>query len=790
MLFQVPSSTTYPITYRVVRALWLLVALLVSTQLAPAQGKPDLLLNAGLEDAGENRLPRHWEPQSIGAPAQFAADTQEKHGGRQSVRITAPEVTRSYLRSESIAIAPGERLLIAAWVKCRDVPADQGTVIAIAEFTNAQDRNPLNSKIGVATLAAPTGAASPWQRIQGTVTAPPLAANLRLRLGFSYARGTCWWDDIEVQALSPLVARIELPTARLVPATAALPITILNRAATRGPARIRVTLGRQFSMIEVNLSGEAMQRVQVPIKVLSRGSSKLTASLFLPGQDKALWSEERTVVVPPPLVLAPLIPTHWAREDGTPRLAGEIDLAVTADERAGARLTARLLDGQNQERAVWSSDAAGTTKRGPLEGTNHFGLSAPGLPAGSYRVVVQWQPRQGQAISVEQPWEIISRRQARVTLNENGYLEQDGKVIFPLGIFNGGARMQEMGEAGFTVSHAYNAIYVEPGEKPNDQRVKKFLDDSEKAGLRMLFLVPMKFAIAGDWEAFRRRIRMFRNHPALLAWDEEEGLARGDMKLETLTKIRQILREEDPHHPLMIGDARDVIGRVTDRSNFFPIDQMDLGMWWWYPFPLPPASAPGKAQPGDALQGEEAVQRNELVPPTFLTRRNTHKPLWVGVQSYKKPNKEARYPTPTEYRAQAYLAFMHGAKGLMWYGGSVTGGLYLAPEEGHWNDLKTLARELKQMAPILMSPSIAAPTFLSAEAPISVALKRAPGRLVLIAANRGATAVDVAFALPKIAAPIPVLFENRTVTADTTLRDRFEPYAVHIYELPEQVAGP
>lgn len=788
MHFQILPRTVY----RFVLAVLLLSFLVVSARVAPAQERPNLLQNSGLEDVGENDFPRFWEPQIIGASAQFAADTQEKHSGRQSVRITAPEVTRSYLRSKPIAVAPGERLLIGAWVKCRGVPADQGTVIAIAEFTNAQDRNPQNSKVGVAILAEPTGAASQWQRIEGTVIAPPLAANLRLRLGFSYARGTCWWDDIGVQSQSALAARIDLPAARLVPATEAVPVMILNRAGTRGPARIRVTLAGQTSMTEFTLSGNSMQRVHVPIKVLSRGSSKLEASLFTAGQEKALWSEERTVLVPPPLEMAPLIPTHWAREDGTPRLAGEIDLAVTSEERAGATLTARLLDGQNQERAVWSGDASGDAKRGPLAGLNAFSLSSPGLPEGAYRVVVELRQRRGQPISVEQPWKIISRRQARVTLNTNGYLEQDGKVIFPLGIFNGGARMQEMGEAGFTVSHAYNAIYVEPGERPNDQRVKKFLDDTEKAGMRMLFLVPMKFAIAGDWEAFRRRIRMFRNHPALLAWDEEEGLARGDMKPETLAKIRQILREEDPHHPLMVGDSRDVIGRVTDRSNFFPIDHMDLGMWWWYPFPVPPAPALNKSQDkpqqGDALQGEEAVQRNELVPPTFLTQRNTNKPLWVGVQSYKKPSKGALYPTPAEYRAQAYLALIHGAKGLMWYGGSVTGGLYLAPEEGHWNDLKALATELKQMAPILQSPSIAPPTFHPAEAPLSVALKRTPGHLVLIVANRGATAVDVTFALPKLAvAAIPVLFENRTVAATATLRDHFGPYAVHIYLLTSSV---
>ena len=65
----------------------------------------------------------------------------------------------------------------------------------------------------------------------------------------------------------------------------------------------------------------------------------------------------------------------------------------------------------------------------------------------------------------------------------------------------------------------------------------------------------------------------------------------------------------------------------------------------------------------------------ELEPPSFLVKRNTDKPIWVGVQSYNKGGPKNRYPTPAEYRAQAYLSIIHGAKGLMWYGGSVEGGI-------------------------------------------------------------------------------------------------------------------
>jgi hypothetical protein len=203
---------------------------------------------------------------------------------------------------------------------------------------------------------------------------------------------------------------------------------------------------------------------------------------------------------------------------------------------------------------------------------------------------------------------------------------------------------------------------------------------------------------------------------------------------------------------------------------------MDLGMWWWYPLPL------GAGNPS-VLNGEEAAHGLELVPPSFLTQRNTDKPIWVGVQSYKKPSPWARFPTPLEYRAQAYISVIHGAKGLMWYGGGVEGGIYGKLEEGHWDDLKSLATELHEMSPVFMAPTGDAPKFSPGNAPISVMLKTMPDRTVLLTANRGSQPVDAAFDV-KGSGPAKVLYENRDVAVKNgKLTDHFDPYTVHVYEL-------
>jgi len=751
---------TRRLTPLVLAAVCCLTAANLTAQEQPASG--NLVSNPGLEPPAQKGLPDGWSAVVIGAPAQLAVDAEERHEGRLSVRITAAEVARSYVRSEPIEVAPGEKLRIGAWVKTRGVPADKGTVIAIADFTTSSGMELPAMKVGTANPAA-VG----WQQVSGTLTAPPLAVRLHLRLGFSYSLGTCWWDDVTVRAERPLVARIDLPSARLSPAMGAVPVTILNRGARKAPVSLTLSGAGGAAKTEVALTGARVQEERIPLKILKRGRGSLSLALGEPAREEPVFTESRAVTVPPPLTLAPLIPTHWVIEDGPAQLRAEIALEVSPDECRGSSLSTRIVDSTGAVRATLEiAEAAPGTARQSL---------TVSLQEGSYRVEAEFRPAEGPPIKAEQPWAVIPRRKASVRLNAAGYLEQDGRAVFPLGLFNGGARMAEAGAAGFTVSHAYNAVRVQPGQSPDDQRAKDFLDATEKAGMRALFLVPMPWAVSGDWESFRRRIRMFRNHPGLLAWDEEEGLARGDLKPETLLKLRQVLREEDPHHPLMVGDSRDVIGRVTDRSNFFPVDVMDLGMWWWYPIPL-------AARPPDALQGEDAAKGGELVPPSFLTQRNTAKPLWVGVQAYKKPQPTARYPNAAEYRAQAYLALIHGAKGLMWYGGSVTGGLFLSPKEGDWDSLKGLARELNGLSQVLMAPPAPLPAVSSPS--VSAAMKSAGGRRLIFAVNRSAATLEVTLRVPASPTAAVVIGEGRSVTVSAgEIRDRFGPYATHVYEL-------
>jgi hypothetical protein len=740
----------------------LLAAVLAGS--AVSAGNMNLVSNPGLESIdGPN--PAGWAPLAMGVPAQFAVDNSVAHDGTQSVRIDATEVTRSYLRSNPIPVTAGEIVEISAWVKTRDVPPDQGTVILIAEFSRG-DRKGEVGKVATADRSLE------WQQLAGRVTIPSGCDSLRIRMGFSYSYGTTWWDDVRVSVLEPLVAQVKSDANRLYPATGSLPVILLNRAARTGSLDVTLTLAGEPFKTKVNLSGVPEQQVECPVRIRGRDKVGVTIALSDAATGDRLWcSPPSQMAVPPPLVMLPPIPTHWALEDGPPIIQVELELALDPAPQSPQSARIELLD-EHSER-VFMRDLTGVPRSGGL----CVDVLPGRVPVGQYRLVVTIDDSAGPAVTAEQPWGVVSRSQASSRVNGEGYLEKGGKIVFPLGMFNNTARLKEEVEAGFNIVHFYNAARVRAGERPDDQRLADAMNQCLAAGMHALLMVPQGFATEHEWSAFTRRIRMFRNHPALLAWDEEEGVARGDMAIETLQRIRRILREEDPHHPLMVGDARDVIGRITDRGNMFPLGEMDLGMWWWYPFPLKPG-------PDAALHGQEASGGLLLEPPAFLTRRNTSKPIWVGVQAYKKPGAGGRYPTPVEYRAQAYLALIHGAQGLMWYGGSVTGGAFLNPQEAHWTELRQLVSELRDLSPLLVGPREGT-AVQPADSTVAAATARTPNRRVLLAVNRGPDACQASFQIGASSATVVrVIGENREVSVPQgLLTDSFAPFGTHVYDL-------
>jgi len=264
-----------------------------------------------------------------------------------------------------------------------------------------------------------------------------------------------------------------------------------------------------------------------------------------------------------------------------------------------------------------------------------------------------------------------------------------------------------MGKAGFNTTQSYAITIGDTNDLINatDVRLKQLLDNSWSNGMRMMVELPRKPIEKAQWQQISRRILTFRHHPGLLCWGSEERVARGLTPLTNMATLYRLVKELDPDHPLVLGDTKDKIQKLqTDRRDFFPDPCMDAGIWWWYPIPIRPAQT-------NALEGQEKTADLQLQPPSWLTTTISKKPLWIAIQSYQHPTKDARFPTPAEYRCMAYISIISGVKGIFFYTGSgqkdfegKPAGLFNKPTEGHWDYVKSLVHELREFSPTIMSP--------------------------------------------------------------------------------------
>ncbi len=349
-------------------------------------------------------------------------------------------------------------------------------------------------------------------------------------------------------------------------------------------------------------------------------------------------------------------------------------------------------------------------------------------------------------------------------------------------------RYDEMGRAGFTGTHSYSITTGDPAEpiNPNEAQVKELLDRSLANGMRMMVELPRKAIEKARWDQVSRRIQTFRYHPGLLCWGSEERVARGEAPLSHIAALYSLVHKLDPDHPFVLGDTKDVIQKFKDnRSDFFPDACMDAGIWWWYPIPL-------HAPDGNGLDGREKPT-GLLEPPSWLTTTLSKKPLWIAIQSYQHPRKDARFPTPAEYRCMAYLSIINGVKSLWFYTGSgqkdwegKPAGLLNRPEAGHWDYVQKLVSELRELSPVIMAPACASKLTVSpADAPVEFATRQLDGKLYLLAANKSDHPQSVRFTgSPLMAKRAQVLYETHQAALEgDSLQDDFAPFGVHVYRV-------
>jgi hypothetical protein len=164
---------------------------------------------------------------------------------------------------------------------------------------------------------------------------------------------------------------------------------------------------------------------------------------------------------------------------------------------------------------------------------------------------------------------------------------------------------------------------------------------------------------------------------------------------------------------------------------------------------------------------------------------------WSGASP---PAKTLRFPSRTEERFMAYQAIIHGARGLMFFGGNVASTLNAqdAPLGWNWtfweNVLKPVVKEIGDnslLADALVVPNSVLPVQVTTNSGIEFCVREVSPYLYILACNRqSAVTTNVVFTgLPATAGLGELLYESpRTVTATNGMfSDWFAPNEVHAY---------
>ena len=320
-----------------------------------------------------------------------------------------------------------------------------------------------------------------------------------------------------------------------------------------------------------------------------------------------------------------------------------------------------------------------------------------------------------------------------VQLDGGRCLKVNGKPFFPIGMYSASTTdFPALAAAGFNVVHSYGWDHTADADVP--AWGKEFLDAAAKNGLMTLVGMNRDEVKAKKYANSAARVRLFRDHPAVLAWHtmDEPGVGIGKKDLKELAAdafmpgIYRVIKENDTRHPVTA-----VVCRFSDHQRFTL--SMDVHQADYYPVPpIPAANFIGTGFAGIARH-----------PGLVREASGGAKPLWFVCQAfdyalYQKdrdvPAEWRRFPTRDELRSMSYTAVASGARGIFYWAMSELREFVREGQssEDYWQRLSSVTRELHELSPVLTAET--PETFLQQDN--VAALIKSDGRdLYIIAAN-------------------------------------------------------
>jgi hypothetical protein len=383
----------------------------------------------------------------------------------------------------------------------------------------------------------------------------------------------------------------------------------------------------------------------------------------------------------------------------------------------------------------------------------------------------------------------------KAIINSNMVLVVDGKKVFPIGFTmppppdgktpDGKNAIKELADAGATFMRtgAWDGGWTDQAIA----REQKYLDAAARYGMYcMPYLRENARIISDAREAQLRRIlERFKNHPGLGAWKGDDEPEWGDVPLPSLQRAYRVIKELDPHHPVVIIHApRGTVESLRRYNGVGDILGADI-----YPVGVPPGAHSLLTNKNISLVGDHTRIMMDVADGKM--------PVWMVLQiawsGVVKPGKVLRFPTFPEERFMTYQAIINGARGLIYFGGNIRAAMTPQGAKLGWNwtfwdrVLRRVIEEIGTKSPLypaLVAPDSELPIQVSRAGGLEFCVREAGQEIFILACQREGTAGNVEFTgLPVAIAKGEVLFESPRVVAvkEGRFSDWFAPFDVHVY---------
>lgn len=391
----------------------------------------------------------------------------------------------------------------------------------------------------------------------------------------------------------------------------------------------------------------------------------------------------------------------------------------------------------------------------------------------------------------------------RVEINADRVTVINGRKVFPIGLTQGPAvgALTPDGKNGLAELRSAGATFVRTGTHYawNNEVIaaeQAWLDAVADVGMYTWTYLGETSTIApGDTAkeaALRDVVNRFKSHRGLVFWKNYDEAAWAKTPVENLRRGYDIIRQEDPNHPVVQTHAP----RLTvDELRPYNVatDMLNLDI---YPISYPPGTH-------SLLDNKEISMIGDWT--RFVADvADGRKPYWMTLQiawsGVVKPGKTLRFATFAEERFMAYQAIINGARGLNFFGGHLTTAMTPEDAELGWNwrfwgrVLRPVIEEIGEfspLAPALVAPESKLPIRVSGASDVEFCVREVGANLFILACKREGATVNVEFSgLPDWAGPGSLMYEEpRSVTAASgSFTDWFAPFEVHVYRFRNTVS--